>query len=232
MAESYNQAGMVAEARNGYEQFLKFFPESDFEQAVRFKLGTILFVDGDYMQAAVEFSTVLEEEAPEETRRASLFNLALCKKMIGDVEGATMALADYIEQYPSDDQAADAAYQLGDIFETAGKYAEAAKRYEQALKANPASELKVELYYRLGVCREELKDVDAAIALYEKAAASKLKSDAFRLTALVRCAALYEQKGDYKKAISAYRDLVKNAEDGELVTAAQERVAHLEAISK
>ena len=87
MAESYHQAGQVAEARNGYEQFLMFFPESEFQLTVRFKLGTIRFVEGDYMQAAIDFSTVLEEEAPEEIERASLFNLALCKKMIGDLEG-------------------------------------------------------------------------------------------------------------------------------------------------
>ncbi|MGD8413541.1 MAG: tetratricopeptide repeat protein, partial [Candidatus Latescibacterota bacterium] len=66
MAESYHQAGQEAEARNGYEQFLMFFPESEFQQTVRFKLGTIRFVEGDYMQAAVDFSTVLETDAPEE----------------------------------------------------------------------------------------------------------------------------------------------------------------------
>jgi TolA-binding protein len=232
MAESYNQAGQVAEARNGYEQFLMFFPESEFNQTVCFKLGTIRFVEGDYMQAAVDFSTVLEQEAPEEIQRASLFNLALCKKMIGDVDGAKIALADYIQKYPSDSQIADAAYQLGDILESAGDYKAAAAQYEKALAAKPSTDLKVELYYRMGVCREELEDIDGAIAFYEKAVNSKLKSDTYRLTAVVRCAALYEQTGQYKKAISAYRDLVSHAEDSELVAAAEERVAHLESITE
>jgi TolA-binding protein len=232
MAESYQQAGQVAEARNGYEQFLMFFPESEFQQTVSFKLGTIRFVEGDYMQAAVDFSTVLEQEAPEEIQRASLFNLALCKKMIGDVEGAKIALADYIKKYPGDDQVADAAYQLGDILEGAGDYKAAAAQYEKALAAKPSADLKVELYYRMGICREELEDVDGAIAFYEKAVKSKLKTDTYRLAALVRCAALYEQKSQYKKAISAYRDLVSNADDSELVGAAQERVAQLESINQ
>jgi TolA-binding protein len=232
MAESYNQAGQVPEARSAYEQFLMFFPESEFEQTVRFKLGTIRFVDGDYMQAAVDFSTVLEGEAPDEVQKASLFNLALCKKMTGDVEGAKAALASFIDKYPGDGQIADAAYQLGDIHETAGEYEAAQAQYEKAIAARPSPELKVELYYRLGLCREESDDADGAIAFYEKAIKSKLESDAYRLTALVHCAALYEQKGEYKKAISAYRDLVNHAEDSELVAAAQERVAHLEAISE
>lgn len=232
MAESFQQAGQAAEARNGYEQFLMFFPESEFQQTVRFKLGTIRFVEGDYMQAAVDFSTVLEQEIPEETRRASLFNLALCKKMIGDIEGARESLTSYIKEFPTDGQIADATYQLGDILESSGEYEAAAAQYEKSLAAGASAALKVELHYRLGLCQEELENVDSAIGFYEKAANSRLKSDTYRLTALVRCAALYEQKGQYKKAISAYRDLVNNAEDSELVAAAQERVAHLESVNE
>jgi TolA-binding protein len=232
MADSYTQAGKMSEAKNGYQQFLMFFPESEFEPTVRFKLGTIRFADGEYMQAAVEFSSVLEVEAPDEIKRASLFNLALCQKTIGNVGEARTALESYIEKYPGDAQIADASYQLGDILENAGDWEAAAARYEKALAAKPSRELKVELYYRLGICREELGDVDAAIGFYEKAAKSKIKSDAFRLSAVVRCAALYEQKGEYGKAITAYRDLVNNAQDGELVAAAQERVTQLEAIVK
>jgi TolA-binding protein len=50
MAESYSQAGKIPEAKNGYDQFLMFFPDSEFEPTVRFKLGTIRFAGGEYMQ--------------------------------------------------------------------------------------------------------------------------------------------------------------------------------------
>jgi TolA-binding protein len=230
MAEAYLQAGNTADAKSGYEQFLMFFPQSEFQQTVRFKLGTIRFVAGDYMQAAVDFSTVLEGESPDEIRRASLFNLALCQKMIGSIEESKASLESYIEMYPGDGQIADAAYQLGQIHEEAGEWKSATALYNKAVAAKPSRELKIELYYRLGICLEETGDIDGAIAYYEVAYKSKLKTDVFRLSAVVRCAALYEQKGEYKKAMSAYRDLVSNAEDSELVAAAQERVAQLETI--
>lgn len=232
MAESFNQAGKAQESKNGYEQFLVFFPESEFQSTVRFRLGTIRFADGDFMQAAVEFSSVVEDDAPDEMKKASLFNLALCQKVIGDSQGAKTALESFIDKYPGDGQIADARYQLGDIHEKAGDWKTAAAEYKKAITAKPSFELKVELFYRLGVCQEGLEDVDGAIAYYEKAIKSKLASDAFRLSAVVRCAALYEKKGEYKKAITAYRDLINHAEDGELVAAAREREAQLEGIVK
>jgi TolA-binding protein len=228
MAESFNEAGNTREAKNGYEQFLMFFPESEFETTVRFKLGAMRFAEGDYMQAAVEFSTVVESEATEEILKASLFNLALCHKMIGSSEEAIAAFNRFQQKYPTDKQASEAAYMIGDLHETAGDYTSAQAEFERALAAKPAQELKMELYYRIGICREELGDIDTAISYYEKASKSKIKTDLFRLSALVRCAALYEQKGDFKKAIVAYRDLVKNVEDSELAAAAQERVMQLE----
>jgi len=45
----------------------------------------------------------------------------------------------------------------------------------------------------------------------------------------VRLATLNEEKGNVKGALSAYRDLVRNAKDAEMVAAAKERVAQLEA---
>jgi hypothetical protein len=62
--------------------------------------------------------------------------------------------------------------------------------------------------------------------------AAKDKHDAFRLSALVRCAVLYENMGKYDKAVSAYRDLIQNADDDDLVIAAKERVSELEAFGK
>jgi len=230
MAESFHETGNTREAKNGYEQFLMFFPDSEFETTVRFKLGAIRFAEGDYMQAAVEFSTVIESEATEEILKASLFNLALCQKMTGNFDEAVVAFNSYRQKYPADGQVSEAAYMLGEIHEQAGDFEAARKEFKTALQAKPARELRLELYYRIGICSEELGDIDDAIANYEKASKSKLKSDVFRLSAVIRCAALYEQKGEYKKAIVAYRDMVKNAEDSELVAAAQERVTQLESI--
>lgn len=233
MAEAYGKSGSSDKARLAYEQFLMFFPKSELASTVRFHLGSLRFVEGDYMQAAVDFTTVLSSESSDEIAAASLYNLALCRQMMGEPEEAKSLLDRYRQEHPAgDEREADVAYQLGDIHEKAGRTELAVQEYTRALAAKPQANLAIEIYYRLGTCREQLGQDDQAISEYKKAIAAKEKSDAFRISALVRCAALYEKKEEYDKALSVYRDLIESAEDPELLVAARERVSELEAIGE
>jgi TolA-binding protein len=231
MADAYSRSGSDADAQVAYEQFLMFFPESEFRSTVRFRVASMRFDGGDYMRAAVDFSTVIEEETSPEIAAASLFNLAMCRRMLGQTSDAFDTLERYHSLYPGDERATDVAYQLGDIHENAGRTEAAISEYETAL-ASDNGDLTAELYYRLGTCRETLGDETGAVAAFKKAIDAKDKTDPVRLSAVARCAALYEKKGEYKNAIAAYRDLVENAEDPELIVAAKARVEQLEAVVK
>ncbi len=233
MADSYRQAGSSREALLAYEQFLSFFPESEFRPTVSFRLGSIRFEEESYMQAAVDFTGVIDADAPQEIASAALFNLAICRRMLGDAEEARRTLELYRERYSSsDERAAEIAYQLGDIHDKAGRTEKALAEFSAALEAKPADELAVELNYRAGLCAEQGGDADGAIKAYRRAIGSPDKDDAFRLLAVARCAALYEDKGETGKALAAYRDLIENSKDEELVLAARERASQLKAKSK
>jgi hypothetical protein len=52
------------------------------------------------------------------------------------------------------------------------------------------------------------------------------------LSALARSAALYESRKEITRALVAYRDIMRNAKDRELVAAATSRVSELEAGSR
>jgi tetratricopeptide (TPR) repeat protein len=233
MADSYRQAGSSREALLAYEQFLSFFPESEFRPTVSFRLGSIRFEEESYLQAAVDFTGVIDADAPKEIAAAALYNLAICRRMLGDAEEARRTLELYRERYSSgDERAAEIAYQLGDIHDKAGRTEEALAEFSAALAAKPADELAVELNYRAGLCAEQGGDADGAIKAYRRAIGSTDKDDAFRLLAVARCAALYEDKGETGKALAAYRDLIENSKDEELVLAARERASQLKAKSK
>jgi len=233
MAEAYSESGSPDKARLAYEQFLMFFPKSELRPTVRFRLGSVRFVQGDYMQAAVDFTGVLSGEVPKEMASASLYNLSLCRRMLGQTDEATALLERYRKEHPSgDEREADVAYQLGDIHDKGGRTQLAAEEFSRALAARPRQDLAVELHYRLGLCREVLGDDQNAISAYKQAVAAPDKADAFRVSALVHCAGLYEKMGKYDMALSAYRDLIQNARDPELVVAAKERVAEIETISR
>ncbi|HMB71495.1 MAG TPA: hypothetical protein VKU85_19455, partial [bacterium] len=85
---------------------------------------------------------------------------------------------------------------------------------------------------RIGTSREQLEDEDGAIAAYRKAAGVGARSDAYHLSAVARLAALYEAREDYVRAVRAYKDLIRDAKDPELVAAAKERVEQLAAVTQ
>jgi TolA-binding protein len=233
MADSYSQLGLAKESRLAYEQFLLFFPESELRSTVRFRLGSLRFDEGDYMQAAVDFTAILDADLSEELTSASLYNLALCQRMLGNTDQAQAMLKRYREQYGhGDERAAEVAYQLGDIHDTVGQTELAAEEFERSLAAHPSASMTIELHYRLGLCREQLDDQDGAIGAYKKAIGANDTADAFRLSAMARCAALYEEQGKYKEALSTYYSLIQDAEDPELVVAAKERASELEDMDK
>ena len=58
---------------------------------------------------------------------------------------------------------------------------------------------------------------------------AKLIDIADRLSAVARCAALYEARKDFPRALLAYRDIMRNATDPELVAAATDRASQLAA---
>lgn len=233
MADSYRQSGATRDAQLAYEQFLNFFPDSEFREMVHFRLGSLRFEEGDYLRAAIDFTSVLDTEAPEEIAAAALFNLALCKRVLGESEEALAMLGQYRQRYPAGDKrAVDIAYHRGDIHEKAGRTEEAIEEYKRALNAKPSGSLSIELWYRIGLCREQLGNTDRAITAYRNAMAAGDKDDSFRLLAVARCAGLYEDKEDFGNALAAYRDLIKHSTDEELVIAAKERASQLEAILK
>jgi len=229
LADSYAQAKQPADAQKAYEQFLSFFPNSELRPTVQFRLGLMQFEDKDYARAAVAFTIALEDTASREVTAAALYNLALCHRLLGQGDDARAELERYRASFPGDARAADIAYQLGDLADAAARPEEAAREFEAGLAAHPPLKLAPELAYRLGHCREQIADPSGALRAYVQASLNGSLSDPFRLSAVARCAALYEQKRQYTRAIESYRDLIRNAKDRELVAAATERASQLEA---
>lgn len=228
MGDAHEKAESFAAAIAAYEQFQMFFPESELRSTAQFRLAMLQFNEGDYMRAAVQFTAVLENGSNVEMVKASLYNLGMCEHMLGDLEAAKRTLAQYREKYPEDERAVDIAYQLGDIADKSAQYDVALTEFARAIASKPSLDLRVELRYRVGHCHEQLDEKDKALQSYGLAMKSKKRSNAFRLSAVVRVAALSEEEGNYKQALAAYRDLIRNAKDAELVAAAKERATQLE----
>jgi len=232
LADSYAQSGSREQARLGYEQFLSFFPESELRSTVEFRLGLLQFENKEYAQAAVAFTRVLDESTTTEVSTASRYNLALCQKLLGQNDEARATLEKYRADRPHDSRTADIAYQLGDMDETAGDTQKAIKEYEDALAAGPPAALGVELNYRIGRAHETLNETDSALKAYLRAAASTDRKNAYRVSALTRCAAIYEARKSFSRALDVYLDIAHNSQDRELAALAKGRASQLQAGKK
>ena len=228
-AECLTRAGKPDAARNAYEQFLTYFPGSTLRPTVLFQMASMHFEAQNFAQAAVHFTQMLEDSTAADVHAAALFNLAQCQRQVGATAEARMTLERYTREHPKDERTAQVAYVLGDLDESAGELAAAEAHYNAALEARPGATLATELHYRLGRCGEVRKDADGALRHYKQAAASRDVDDAYRLSALARCASLYEARGERSRAVAAYRDIARNTSDKELAAAAAERAKELKA---
>ena len=233
LADSYAQTGDDAAARKAWEQFLYFFAQSEFRSTVQFRLASARYDTGDYIQAAVDFSAVLDAETSEETARAARFNLALCREQLGDFEQAAAGFEEYRRDAPAGDvRLGSTAYHLGSLHERSGRAADAIREYEAALAADPDRALAAELHWRIGGSQEQLGATERAIVAYGKATKLAPEGSPIRLSAAGRLAALHEERGEVAEAIGAYRNLARESDDPELVSAAKSRIADLEATAR
>jgi TolA-binding protein len=232
MADALTRAGDKDEARNAYDQFLSYFPESDLKATASFRLGLLQFEAKEFMRAAVAFTTALEDSAPPEVRDPARYNLALCQRQLGDLAAARAELERYRAEFPHGTQAAGAVFQLADLDEATGDLAAAAAGFERALSLPHGPTVGAEIAFRLGRVREQQKDVPGAIRAYREAQACPVRGEAFRLSAIARLAALHESRREITRAVEAYRDIMQNSKDQELVTAAADRVSQLSASTR
>lgn len=233
MADSWMRGGDSARAGEAWEQFLFFFPSSALRSVVQFQLGSLRFEGGDYARAAVDFTATLEQEVSDETRQAALYNLALCQILLEQADAAALTLERFrSSQTVGDPRAADVAYRLADLHLRASRWEEALGEYETALASAATEPLTVELHYRIGACHEQLEQVDDAIRFYRKAAMSEDHTNPYHISAAVALAGLWEEKGEPIRALAAYRDVLRNSKDEELVAAVKQRVSHLNSLLK
>jgi len=229
MAESYDRAAAVDQARLGYEQFLGFFANSDLKTSAHFRLGMNHFEAGTYAAAATNFDAVLAGQPEPDIAKASLFNLGLCSRLTGNLDQAAGYFVQYQSRFPEDDRTADVAFQLGDTYDQSGRVSDAIAAFRAAARAKPDPALHAEIYYRMGGCFEKKDNTRKAIEAYTLASRGRLTGDPFRLSAVARCAVLFEDTEQYEKALASYRDLMNNAGDADLVAAATGRATEIAA---
>jgi len=180
------------------ERFIKAYPNSTKDDAVRFWYGELLLQRGKHRQALAEFLklTFFHGESLKATaaklKIAQIFNedLDMPKK-------AVLTLEEFLLEYPDDPQAPQAQFQIAKInakelkkyTEAINAYSEIAKKYPQSLEAVPA------LFEAAALYEKKFKAYDQAIRIYTEVVRD-FPDDIKAPYAFAEAARIYEDKLD------------------------------------
>lgn len=135
-------------------------------------LGSIKFDEGgNVIGGSVE--QVIEQDTqtaalPSSGDPAELYRVSYDHVLAGEYKEAEQGFRQHIEQFPADDQTADARYWLGESLAAQGRNRDAAEIFLAAQKDFPKSRKAPEMLFKLGVSLVALDNKDVACATFNQ----------------------------------------------------------------
>jgi tol-pal system protein YbgF len=108
-------AGELEKARQGFQEFMKRFPDSQNADNAQFWIGEIYYREKWYEKAIVEYQKVVEDYPKGNKIRSAMLKQGYAFINIGDNANARLILKDLISKYPNTTEAQLATQKLGQI---------------------------------------------------------------------------------------------------------------------
>jgi tetratricopeptide (TPR) repeat protein len=167
----------------------------------------------DFIRAAEYFSRVINEKTVDSmTRLHAANNAAVAYQKTSSWLDAARMYTLIINEYP--DQIHLSSYHLkcGFCFVQASRNEEALAHFNEA-NIDPNKEDKPEIIYWIATCYSKMGDHTKAIAEYLKVPYLYSGIGKWGVTAEFEAARLYERQGEYDKAVTLYKKIIRS--DGE-----------------
>jgi tol-pal system protein YbgF len=104
--------GSFALARDGFEELLRRFPQSELADNAAYWVGETYYAEGKFAQALDSYEQVLRSYLGGDTAPAAMLKTGYCKLELGDRVAAAAAFQRLRRQYPDSDEAVIAANKL------------------------------------------------------------------------------------------------------------------------
>lgn len=158
-------------AAEGFQKFIKAYPQNPRVATARFFLGLSLVNNGDY-KAARDTLRIFLQEAPMSRNVAhALYRIAESSYLLDDLPRAEPELTTFITKYPEDQLVDRAMPYLADVQLRLSKIELAEKTFQQALAKFPNGPMAEDCEFGIAKCYEAQKKLEQAIAIYTKLAA-------------------------------------------------------------
>ena len=216
-------------------QCLQRLPPSEDLAAARFKIGDVLFAQTNYAGALENYRAVLEDftDFPAVTRSLggqALYQSLRASLALTNLAGASEALEQILEQYPTNDLAASSALLYGQsLAEAATNHLQAAAArevFEKFEQQFPGSPLRPQAAFAVARTYEQDPNPDwpAAIRQYEDWR-KEYPTNELQARVTYALAAAYFQAGNETNAFRTYTNFVAQFPTNELAPLAQYWVA-------
>jgi len=180
---------------------------SQLEEAIRldprnvnahYELGEAYMESGRYTDAAREFQFIISNLGRDESKAHN--GLARAYQYLGQFDKAEREYRCAIELEPKEP---NLYYNLGHLYYSTQRYAEAVEQFDKALNLDPPN--RVEIYYNKGLAYYQQGNYTAAIRQYDEA----LKLDSSRAEIYYAKGLAYHQQKSYAEAIQQYEAALK-----------------------
>lgn len=216
------------EAVKQLEQFIKRNPTSEYAVAAFFRLGMIGYNREDYVNAGKYFTkVVVDKRTDREMRFRAANNGAFAyQKLSLWVEAAQLYKVIY-DNYKERIDESSFCMKLGFCMYQVGRADEALQYFQRALATAPKKD-KPEALYWIGSCYKMKGEHSTAISEFLKVPYLHSDSGRWAVTAEYEAARLYEKAGEYGKAVSLYKKVVRK--DGKAGRMGKQALYYIEQI--
>jgi TolA-binding protein len=172
---------------------------------------------GEKEKAASEWLRFAKEFPKHEKAAAAIFNAAVVTEALEKTEGAIDLYESIIKRFPDTDQAVEAHFVLGALYESQTDFERAATYFEAAAdslekrkKKNPDADVTnvADSLYNAGAIRGALEQDDKAISIFTDFS-KKFPDHESTAEVYFKIAELYEKKRDWKSAHRTYDEYIK-----------------------
>ncbi len=216
LGDAHYATGNFEEAISYYQQALGAEPGGDYAM---YQIANCHYRAGNTYDAVTTFRKLLRIYPYTKLREQAQYNIAYVYFLNNNYEQAVTEFKTVIEKYPNTSWAARAQYSIGDAYYNAGAYKDAIAAYKKVLDEYPNSDYLIDAVNGIQYSQTATGQDDTSNQVLETFLANHPRTGmADRLR--YRQAENLMQAGNYKKAVSAFKQYLRVTNSGDMIPAA------------
>ena len=194
-------------AQRYFQQLLAFQPDQALRIQGYFLLGQTLKARERYEEALIQYRNVFADFPNSRYADDALFEYAGVLVTTGSLDRAVREYKNLFQTYPESPLAEEGMYRRAELLYEEERYADARDAFFEYRSNFPSGRLHDAALYWGGMASTEVGEPAGALLLWERLI-EQYRNSPFRPDAMQRTAQLYEEQGEYRKALNTWSSFI------------------------